>query len=29
VEVTTSLEGPRPGRTGEDWTSDGIEGPFP
>jgi hypothetical protein len=28
IEVTTSLEGPLPSRTGENWQSDGIEGPF-
>jgi hypothetical protein len=28
VRVTTALIGPLPTRTGEDWQSDGIEGPF-
>jgi hypothetical protein len=28
VVVTSSLTGPRPSSTGEDWLTDGIEGPF-
>ena len=28
VVVTSSLKGPRPAKTGENWQTDGIEGPF-
>jgi hypothetical protein len=28
VRVTTRLVGPLPTKTGENWQSDGIEGPF-